>query len=262
MGTLGNASSLLFEYYAMALMTEIMISDLSARSIFLELVADGKDLGSATGFVVIYNEKPYLITNWHVLTGKHPDTHDLINGYYPDEIVIYHHFKNRLGAWLKHVETLEDLSGNPRWIEHPRGSQVDVVALPLQIIPQIDNAIQLYPLDLSLANTNLRIEPAMTVSIIGYPFGLNSGRWPIWKTGHIATDPDLDFEGRPAFLIDATTRPGMSGSPVVARMWGGFMNKAGSYIMATTPVTRFLGVYSGTIYDTSEIGRVATTSHR
>jgi hypothetical protein len=237
-------------------MDKIIISDLSTQSIFLELTADGKDLGSATGFIVMHGEKPYLITNWHVVTGKHPDTHELINDYYPDEIVISHHARFRLGTWTKQIEPLEDLAGNPRWIEHPRGSQVDVVALPLQIIPSIDDAIQLYPLDLSSANTDLKIEPGMAVSIIGYPFGLHSGRWPIWKTGHIATDPDLSYEGRPAFLIDATTRPGMSGSPVVVRMWGGFLDNAGNHRITCDATTRFLGIYSGTIYDTSEIGRV------
>jgi len=235
----------------------IIISDLSAQSIFLELTADGKNLGSATGFIIIHDDRPYLLTNWHVVTGKHPDSHELMgDSYYPDEIVVYHHARNKLGEWIRQVEPLDDLDGNPRWIEHPRGSQVDVVALPLQIIPSIDDAIQLYPFNLSLAETNMRIEPAMAVSIIGYPFGLHSGRWPIWKTGHIATDPDLNYEGKPAFLIDATTRPGMSGSPVVARMWGGFMDNSGNYTITSGQATRFLGVYSGTIYDTSEIGRV------
>ena len=233
-----------------------MISDLSAQSVFLKQTADGHDLGTATGFIVEHNSRPYLITNWHVLTGKNPDTNDLINyDYCPDEIVILHHVRNRLGTWIQQIEPLEDLAGNPRWIEHPRGSQVDVVALPLQIIPEVDNAIQLYPFDLSLAHTDLKIEPAMTVSIIGYPFGLHSDRWPIWKTGHIATDPDLNFEGKPAFLIDATTRPGMSGSPVVVRMWGAYLDNAGNYNIGCG-ATRFLGVYSGTIYETSEIGRV------
>lgn len=126
-----------------------MISDLSAQSVFLKQTADGHDLGTATGFIVEHNSRPYLITNWHVLTGKNPDTNDLINyDYCPDEIVILHHVRNRLGTWIQQIEPLEDLAGNPRWIEHPRGSQVDVVALPLQIIPEVDNAIQLYPFDL------------------------------------------------------------------------------------------------------------------
>lgn len=234
-------------------MSKIEISDLSAQSIFLELTADDKNLGSATGFIVEHGEKPYLITNWHVVTGKNPDTQDSIGVYYPDEIVIFHHAKNRLGTWVKKVEPLENLAGNPRWIEHPRGSQVDVVALPLS---SVDDAIQLYPLNLSLANTDLKIEPAMEVSIIGYPFGLHSGRWPIWKTGHIATDPDLNYGDGPSFLIDATTRPGMSGSPVVIRKWGGSHDRAGNYRISNGAITRFLGIYSGTIYDTSEIGKV------
>jgi hypothetical protein len=86
----------------------------------------------------------------------------------------------------------------------------------------------------------------MTVSIIGYPYGLATAHaWPIWKTGHIASDIDLDYDGRPAFLIDATARSGMSGSPVVHRTSGGFTTRSGDVIYSTgvRPATRFLGVY-------------------
>jgi hypothetical protein len=34
---------------------------------------------------------------------------------------------------------------------------------------------------------------AMLISVIGYPQGLAAGKsWPIWKIGHIASDPDID----------------------------------------------------------------------
>jgi hypothetical protein len=97
----------------------------------------------------------------------------------------------------------------------------------------------------------------MPVSIIGFPFGLSTaGAWPIWKTGHIASDPDLDYDDRPAFLIDATTRAGMSGSPVVLRSYGGYASSKAHMVIGGGPGTRFLGVYSGRIHNQAEIGRV------
>ena len=98
----------------------------------------------------------------------------------------------------------------------------------------------------------------MPVSIIGFPLGLTSeGAFPIWKSGHIASDPDLDYNGLPAFLIDATTRGGMSGSPVVLRLLGGYSTRSGSTIMTQTrPSTLFLGIYSGRVHGESEIGIV------
>ena len=112
-------------------------------------------------------------------------------------------------------------------------------------------------MDMSLADTDVIAQPAMPVSIIGFPYGLaTAGAWPIWKTGHIASDPDLDYDGRPAFLIDATTRGGMSGSPVVLRLSGGYNTKNGKQILAGGIATKFLGVYSGRIHADAEIGMV------
>ena len=52
----------------------------------------------------------------------------------------------------------------------------------------------------------------MPISIIGFPLGMSGpSRMAIWKTGHIATEPDVDYNGEPFFIIDATTRQGMSG---------------------------------------------------
>jgi hypothetical protein len=90
-------------------MRQIIVSDLSARSILLELTADGKSLGNATGFIVSHNEIPYLITNWHVVTGQDPDNHNPLNDSVPNEVIIYHHARGRLGEWIQHVESLEDL---------------------------------------------------------------------------------------------------------------------------------------------------------
>lgn len=236
---------------------KIIIDPLSACSLRLELVAKGHPLGTATGFVVEETKEWYLITNWHVVAGRDPDTNQLLSstGATPDTIRIIHHLAGRLGTWTLREEAFYDAGGNPRWVEHPQGQMIDVVALPLQAV---DDEVAIYPLDLSLAETNMVPQPAMPVSIIGYPFGLaTGGAWPIWKTGHIASDPDVDYGDRPAFLIDATTRGGMSGSPVVLRLSGGYQTRDGRFILAGGGLqTLFLGVYSGRIHGEAEIGRV------
>jgi len=142
-----------------------------------------------------------------------------------------------------------------RWLEHKKGRSVDVVALPLQ---NAGDDVTVYPFDLSLAEVDMVPEVAMPVSIIGFPLGFTSaGFFPIWKTGHIASEPNLDYQGEPLFLIDATTRGGMSGSPVVLRLTGGYKKKDGSVIMSSSGCkTLFLGIYSGRLPRDSEIGRV------
>ena len=194
--------------------------------------------------------------NWHVVSGRNPHSNQVLDsqGRTPDALLIWHHGK-QLGTWIRKREMLIDDKGKKRWLEHNKGKEIDIAALPLETVT---DDIQIYPLDLSLAETDMVPEVAMPVSIIGFPVGLTSaGFFPIWKTGHIASEPNIDYQKKPIFLIDATTRGGMSGSPVVLRMNGGFKNKDGKIIMAVAGHrTRFLGIYSGRLPRDSEIGRV------
>ncbi len=240
----------------MATTTPVRIDPLSARSLLVETTANGHSLMTATAFVVNQNGLPFLVTNWHVLAGRNPETNQPAHSSaaIPDTVKIVHHSKGRLGTWHLVEEPLYHQDGSPRWIEHVQGQAIDVVALPLSNVPPV---IEVFSLDMALADADLIPQPAMSVSIIGFPFGLSAGgAWPIWKTGHIATDPDVDFDGRPSFLIDATTRNGMSGSPVVVRSSGGHMTRGGNYLLAGGITTKFLGVYSGRIRDDVELGRV------
>lgn len=240
----------------MANQETIYIDPLSTTSLLLEIIVNNNCISKATGFVINRGGTDFLITNWHVVSGKNSDNGQLLSdtGAIPDSLAIIHHARARLGSWYRAIEPLYDEEGNPRWHEHPDGSRIDVVALPLQNTPP---ELVTYPFDLNLADVDLVPQPAMPISIIGYPFGLSTaGAWPIWKTGHIASDPDLDYDGRPAFLIDATTRGGMSGSPVIVRMTGGYKDKKGTYIISSGITTKFLGVYSGRIHGQAEIGRV------
>ena len=233
-----------------------IVDPLSACSLRLELRANGQPVSVATGFVVEAPGGRFLITNYHVLAGRNPDSSRPLSptGAIPDEVVITHHASSQVGAWVQRAERLYSKEGKPRWKEHPDGHRVDVAALPLE---SLDAAVAIYPFDLRLASADVLVQVAMTVSIIGYPLGLaTAGNWPIWKTGHIASDPDLDYDARPVFLIDATTRGGMSGSPVILRLHGGYTTTRGSIVMNGMPATRFLGIYSGRIHSDAEIGRV------
>jgi len=171
---------------------QVLIDPLSTSSLIVESRVNGKSLGTATGFCIEANEKFFLVTNWHVVAGRNPDTGELLSntGGIPDELRIVHHSSKGLGSWTVRKEGLLTAEGNPRWLEHPAGSAVDVVALPLDTS---NPEVKIFPLDLGLANFDMIVQVAMPVSIIGFPFGIaTAGAWPIWKTGHIASDPDLD----------------------------------------------------------------------
>jgi S1-C subfamily serine protease len=224
-----------------------MIDPLSATSIFIEIYQDNIPKAVATGFIVSSNNILYLITNKHVVTPSE---------FNATKLKIYYHGLT-LGSWNPKFENLYD-GENKKWLEHPSFPNFDVVALK---IVNVDNTVKIYPFDLNLANTDMIPEPAMPVSIIGYPAGIRTGvGFPVWKTGHIASDPELNYDNKPIFLIDATTRGGMSGSPVVLRLTGGFRQNNGNRMIAMAGTsTKFLGVYSGRIMlsdGSSEIGFV------
>lgn len=234
----------------------MIIDSSSVTSLFLELVHNNQTIGSASGFVVEFNNNYYLVTNWHVVSGRNPATNQPLfqREITPTYLHITHHSSVRLGTWIRRMESLLNEDGTSRWLEHQQGGNIDVILLPLQ---NIDSEIKIYPFDLNLAKTDMIPEPAMPVSIIGYPLGIaTGGNFPIWKTGHIASDPDLNYNNLPVFLIDATTRGGMSGSPVILRSSGGYRTRSGATILAGDTNTLFLGIYSGRIDEVSEIGMV------
>jgi len=238
----------------------IEIDPLSATSLLLELRVNNIFLSTATGFVVERGKSRFLITNWHVLSGRDPNTGTPLSDTagIPDEVRILHHVKGRLGFKKEISEPLFDSQGEKRWLEHPQGNKVDVVALPLECN---DKETEYYPLDLNQSKVDVIPAVGMQVFIIGFPYGLSSERkWPIWKAGNFASEPDLDFDGSPSFLIDATTRPGMSGSPVVLRIASGYRTRERGFILSGKVKTKFMGVYSGRIHNQAEIGRVWRSS--
>jgi hypothetical protein len=147
--------------------------------------------------------------------------------------------------------------GTPRWKEHPTGRSanggavVDVAALPFDRTPRTFY----HPFPIESADSDAYVAVGDTVSVIGFPRGVGvAGNWPVWITGHIASEPDFDYDDRPVFLIDARTRSGMSGSPVVLRTQLAQSGKDVAFSMVRRD--RFLGIYAGRLKADLDIGYV------
>ncbi len=137
----------------------------------------------------------------------------------------------------------------PRWLQHPRLAQrVDVAAIDVSEVVKgfaIDHA--------NVVEADAVLEPfsSQDVFIVGYPLGLITGApSPVWKRGSVATDPTFDPEGLPKMYVDSATRPGMSGSVVLARhivIGRSVKKKDGTetepYLYAVKDVV--VGIYSG-----------------
>ncbi|WP_434148770.1 trypsin-like peptidase domain-containing protein [Methylocaldum gracile subsp. desertum] len=231
------------------------ISQPSFQSLYIEMQVLGNTIASGSSFVVIGAAgMPFLITNRHNVTGRNQDSGELLSttGAIPDTLVISHNSKSGLGEFVKVKEPLYN-GDTPRWIEHPTlGAKADVVALPVSE----SDGVALYPYK-TRYETHLDIEPAQMVSVVGFPFGMRTGpSFAVWATGFVASEPEINHNGLPVFLIDCRTRKGQSGSPVILYRNGGGIITHENSTSVISPVCQLLGIYSGRINPESDLGIV------
>jgi hypothetical protein len=218
------------------------------------------ELAQATGFTVSHEGKVYLVSNWHVFSGRDPVTGELMDQIFaalPDSIAVDFHDGGLAGRWKRARFPLYDAAGVPRWRDHPAGVRhrdaVDVAVL--QIDPP--TGVKLYHFPEHRSKTGERVSVAGVVFIIGFPVGLAVGdNFPIWLSGRVACDPIFDYDRRPILLIDARTRKGMSGSPVIIRTNEIYSDNGLLLMTVGAELTKFLGIYSGRVHADADIGYV------
>jgi hypothetical protein len=189
------------------------------------------------------------VTALHNFTGREPDgrvKHK--EGGLPNSVLVEgFHFKERFPLYTSDNDPNKDV---PLFWVHPIGPGIDVSILLLS--PASSNP---ETLDHSFFNVrenegSMPLEVGHTCFIIGFPEGLMDRPQkdlilPIWKIGHLASEPLFFFNKEPVVLIDATTRPGMSGAPV-------FVTNNRRYERRN----RLVGIYTGRTSELSDIGRV------
>jgi len=182
----------------------------------------------------------FLVTNYHVVTGHSPGTSLPGTG---DRVVFYLHLDREDPSRVKQVALpLYNEAGVPLWTQSREYPDADVILLPL---PQAAYAnVAMYVFVDDHTRTDIRIRPTSGATLLGYPYGFSdtTNRLPVWKTGHVASEPQVDFQGKPAFLVDVSAFPGMSGSPVLAVANGVYEDER--EVMRTGRVLRLLGVFS------------------
>jgi hypothetical protein len=262
---------------------------LSCVALRISMCFNEVKLATGTAFIYLYEEKPYLITNWHNVSGREPST---LKAKHPDlalpnqifvEVPFINHETSSI-IWEEHqVLIYQDDGYSPSksiWYEHPlHRHKVDVVAIPvhedkifspLQSIwhgtknfltrwGQIENCIENAICAATAASLNLnqvRLNPGQDVFVLGFPRGMTGGaNFPVWKRGSIASEPYLDIDDLPKIFIDTATREGMSGSPVYVHETGRWEWELGGGLEKSRgssigiPGRRFIGVYSGRVGD-------------
>ncbi|WP_313002785.1 trypsin-like peptidase domain-containing protein [Chryseobacterium gleum] len=232
------------------------MNHLTKCSVFIEcFLNEGavKPIAIGTAFIARYHNDYFLVTNWHCVTGKNPETSDNLGGLSDPEYLQVHFLaKGSTNKWIPKKIMLIGKDFKPTYLLHPKGNEVDVVAIKLPVFDDVDyhsiwDGVWEKEFDKDITDT---------VSIIGFPKGISTaGKLPIWKTGHIASEIEVDHDNKPQFLIDASTRKGMSGSPVYC-VKSGVIQMDGRMMGGPGIAVNFLGIYAGRLGDDIEIGRV------
>ena len=207
-------------------------------------LADGS-IGTGTGFFYKCLEEngqhvPVIATNKHVIAGAREGRFHLTHRDENGNPLIGQH----LNIGLADFEN--------RWIPHP-DQDVDLCVMPINpLLQEADAAWHRFycvSLDKTLipsAEELADLGALEDVVMIGYPNGIwdAANNMPIIRRGVTATHPNLDYEGRREFMIDAACFPGSSGSPVFLFNNGSWATRDGGLVAGTR--VKLLGLlYAG-----------------
>lgn len=242
-------------------------SPLSYVPMQLKIKQDDSYVFGGTGFLYEKNNFVFLITNRHVVTTRDLDNNPLpsVNiSTKPTSVEFFTslfrkdittgHMDVKKGKEICKVE-LYDATNQPIWLKHPT-LKIDVVAIPMY---EKDPPRNNFSEGQLCINNSIRFDDRMVINIsddvfvVGYPFGRTAGErspLPIWKRATIASEPLDDYyqDGRKTFLIDTTTRSGMSGSPVIRK--SNVLHYPGRHTRVCVTDRenyKFLGIYSARI---------------
>ena len=161
--------------------------------------------GNATGFYFIDDAgDQYLITNHHVVSNQN-------DSLLADSIrVVVRPTPDVQDVEFHDIDLQVD--NEKTWIEHPRGSHIDIVAIPLPFDITSKTTMALHsgfipPLEGEMPFGQRAI-------IIGYPILEESPFLPIRRDAIVASLYGTSYRGLPCFVTDADMHSGSSGSPV------------------------------------------------
>lgn len=240
----------------------------------LPLNGDEAHLRHASGFFWRYAGVDFVVTNWHVISGRHPFTLELLDkegGFIPRKLRVY--------GWQIGAREGQLSLNRPGWtadlgdigmtaFETPPiidGRPVDIAAIPMPpgfaMTRDIgtSNATSFSTIE---SCVNMRVQDRIETQagdecvILGYPLANYSGlKLPIWKRGSLATDSNMAIDSSAAFLIDAATASAMSGSPIFRRVAGIVRVDPNTQIVSEHRGYEFVGVYAGRLQN-KELERI------
>lgn len=262
----------------------------SEAVVHLSICRDDIKLAVGTGVFYKKNNKSYIITAWHNVSGRHSETLESLstNLSVPNKIIATFSQQISQGEFNGCVKMSISLplekDGKPTYLIHPQGwPKVDVVAIPIDLTKEylsegslIDgkkiniSTILKNQTSLGLSTDIVHIQDlelrykdiedysdylyaSEDIFIVGYPKGITdyTGQ-PIWKRATVASNPHLGWDGQEQFLVDCASKQGMSGAPAFFYNLKGAIMLGNTQLRTSSPITVFHGIYVGRIGGTSE----------
>jgi len=219
----------------------------------IDVIIDEKSSISATGFLTevgLLNHA--IITNAHVFQDGLKFPKKFVSASFYVWVI-----DNDDSQKLKQEEFL--LSGNHLskivyYSEMGDLNYIDLCAVDIKFLTKRNAAFGYLPLSISVALAAQgqkaldSLEIATAIFMIGYPEGVFDphSKLPLCLTGHIASNPQFDYQNRKEYLIDIYSTDGSSGSPVFFSTTNTYRNDLlipGKLIRDTIDI-RFIGVFT------------------
>jgi len=210
------------------------------------LLKGDSTVSQGTGFYYILHDSVknaniiFLVTNYHVLTGSAPNEYKMPVG---DNVVFFFHKDEIITGDVKQIRfPLFTKYHDPIWLSSKSFPEADVAIIPL--VSGMYQDCKVFGISEDWTKAPIKLRPTSRVTLVGYPYGFEDkvNALPIWKTGSIASEPKVDFGGKPLIVVDVSAFPGMSGSPAFAVSYGMYEMENGG--MAAGNVQKFLGIYA------------------
>lgn len=257
-------------------------------------------LSMGTGVLYKRGERYFIVTAWHNVTGRHPETMECLSDSLavPDNIVATIAISYS-GNCSNRMPIVLPLVGEERalfYVRQKNWPRVDVVAIPfdptvahitdlssedgeiqtkLRFIPKHApegglstevNPVQnfLVPVEDVACKWLQTVEVTEELFIPGYPHNIQDYyAQPVWKRATIASSVQNGWNREPKFLVDSASKSGMSGSPVFYYSPNGEVRVSGSTYRFNQDIAILAGIYVGRIGVTKEADpQIGTVWHQ
>lgn len=222
---------------------ESITEQLFFTTVRIDTESSDEVVGSGTGFIFSYardgQRYPFIVTSKHVVDGTTGGKLTFHKGK-DNKVNLGEGFALEIeewdGVWLGHPDVNIDIAVCPlspfkKYAEDKTGYEIFLRSVPLERIPSPSQEEELDAIE--------------SVTFIGYPNGIwdEKNLLPVARRGTTASPIEVDFEGEPKFLIDASVFRGSSGSPVFILDRGSWESKTRGTVMGER--FYFVGVVSG-----------------